>query len=1286
MTMASATLALPDRAGTSGAVSMRRARVLLLIVSLAVLAVMVTCGASASADVYWLNCCNSEKTVEYEKAIWNQYFIGHAGPQGGAGETEFVNATPEEFRVRDPLDAGGIAVGRDYIYEPVFSGIARVPVGGGVPDLEFIKLNNHQNEKHEWEGEIPQDIAVSGEYLYWTTEYRGKGEARTIGVSRAKLDGSEVIPEFIPDTGYVRGLAIEGGHIYWRSTTHIARANLDGSDVEKSFLTVGFNGVGGLAANSGHIYWASTGDPYGGYIGRANINGTEQSNDWIKIPERSGSTGFIAADEEHIYWELAEPGNIFSIARANLSGINIEEQFVTKTGFFWGGLAVTQPQGLSASVSLTGKGGAPLTGKATAVGSTVEATVTVTAPGSNTASVSSLAADPSLTITPSSALSFVSGPSPSSIDGRSIAAGESIQYTDTYTIAGTGHVQAAVEVTGAFEGKPVSTSASTVASLGQPLEVTVSWLSSANGPALELNQPGQPPLPNTIRLADEDKGEIPKEVTARVRIKNTSGVTQENVSLNGVPALSYHSASHALQALPVGVTGTLPDGTIGSLAPGAEAKLEYTVRAAGNGEFDFSPQILSSDSVSTGTNVSQGIGTLTVLPTALLWLSLHRVNPGLIRAGLDTEISGTVTNRSLTRTIEVDPLEAEHEGNAGGGELVSDTSTIRPDGVHLPFQGKIGPGETVDLTGHVYTAVEPETLGKVTYEPTGVVLAADGSSTSLTPSQIGASAGSSDFAIGTEAGEPALPEATIETVLDNFSDAAVKGVGQWSVNELSAAGNLLLHPITGAYGIGKGIAAFAVGGGHAVADASYFVGMVYMLAVAGESMTADERGEFANQIVADFEASHLKADYNVVAGAAGKVLGSFEEAVKTGDYNKVGALAGGTLATGLTSAADALLSDIAFQKITIGMKYAGKAAARSASGGMANAIVLADSIRDAKATATLGKTLKGIDAGTNLLLDGAAALKNSFGLTSKQITELRNYCQRSKIIIAVRSRGARAAELIKKGLAVGKNEIIKLKAVNSYDVEFLGYRPSNINEVVWAEPLSESEVLAQLAKKGANADTRKIVLERLKLRQDEWVDPKIRHVLEDAEKSKSIDWSFDGSGNGAPGANKKQVRRFELKNQPSPVAGTGKRTYQEVLVGNKPGVNPLTRLVPITQDVDLMALLRSDGSIMDVAERVAAYIHLSDILGIEHGETPSWILNGEIMFQKKAKQLADVIPGGEQLAIFAPTGDVTAGFFNPALTIFDNVTKGGRIFFQGGYNNPYSKIKTQIELSLKGMG
>ena len=447
------------------------ARVSLLLVSLAVLSVLVVCAGSARADVYWINCCNSEKTVEYEKDTWNQYFVGRAGPEGGAAEPEFANAAPEDWLTRNVTVGAGIAAGPEYIYYPVSSGIARVPIGGGSPQLEFIPLST-QNEKHEWEGEFPYAIAVAGEYLYWTHQYRGKEGVESKGISRAKLNGSEVITNFIAATEQVRGLAIEGEHIYWRQGIHIARANIDGTEVERTFLNVGYDQVGGLATNGRHIYWASS---LSGYIGRANLNGTEQNNAWIRPPEGASIVGFVAADEQHVYWEAAPGGapNKRSVARvaANAGGggspspSEIEEQFVPKPEFFDGGLAVTPSQALTASVSLTGKGGAPLSGKATARGSTVEATVTVTAPGSDTAPVSALAADPSLTITPSSSLTFVSGPSPSSIDGKTIQPGESVHYTDTYTIAGTGHVQAAVEVTGSYEGKPVSTSASTTATL-----------------------------------------------------------------------------------------------------------------------------------------------------------------------------------------------------------------------------------------------------------------------------------------------------------------------------------------------------------------------------------------------------------------------------------------------------------------------------------------------------------------------------------------------------------------------------------------------------------------------------------------------------------------------------------------------------------------------------------------------------------------------------------------------------------------------------------------------------
>lgn len=114
----------------------------------------------------------------------------------------------------------------------------------------------------------------------------------------------------------------------------------------------------------------------------------------------------------------------------------------------------------------------------------------------------------------------------------------------------------------------------------------------------------------------------------------------------------------------------------------------------------------------------------------------------------------------------------------------------------------------------------------------------------------------------------------------------------------------------------------------------------------------------------------------------------------------------------------------------------------------------------------------------------------------------------------------------------------------------------------------------------------------------------------------------------------------------------------------------------------MMAILTPFGEILNAEQRVKVYKYLANLIGIEHGETPSWILDGEMIFQAKAKILADAIPGGEALAVFGPNRSVTAGFYNPALTTFNNTTKTGRIFFEGGYNSAFylwqAKLKTNL--------
>jgi hypothetical protein len=125
------------------------------------------------------------------------------------------------------------------------------------------------------------------------------------------------------------------------------------------------------------------------------------------------------------------------------------------------------------------------------------------------------------------------------------------------------------------------------------------------------------------------------------------------------------------------------------------------------------------------------------------------------------------------------------------------------------------------------------------------------------------------------------------------------------------------------------------------------------------------------------------------------------------------------------------------------------------------------------------------------------------------------------------------------------------------------------------------------------------------------------------------------------------------------------------MVGNKAG--KAARLVKVTQDVDLVAVLGGDSSILAAKIRAKAYEYLENILGIQHPDTVPWVMGGEVEFEAKTKLLVNHLEGGEALAVFGADGSVRAGFFNPVLTVFDTVTKGGYVFLEGAYNNPYAR-------------
>jgi RTX calcium-binding nonapeptide repeat (4 copies) len=220
------------------------------------------------------------------------------------------------------VDAGDSVIGRcgnvsrsgpagEYIYWPNgFYGesIARANADGTGVNLGFIARSTGQ-------GDQVLRMAVDAHYVFW-------GSARgTIG--RANLDGSAADVGFITGVDRPTALAVDGDHVYWGTFLNgigpaIGRANVDGTGVSRNFIRIETGGLGpnGLAVDGRHIYWTTD----SGMIGRADLDGGNVDQSFI----RGGSRGRgIAFHAPYLYW-----ANSSGIGRASIDGTGVDESFI----------------------------------------------------------------------------------------------------------------------------------------------------------------------------------------------------------------------------------------------------------------------------------------------------------------------------------------------------------------------------------------------------------------------------------------------------------------------------------------------------------------------------------------------------------------------------------------------------------------------------------------------------------------------------------------------------------------------------------------------------------------------------------------------------------------------------------------------------------------------------------------------------------------------------------------------------------------------------------------------
>ena len=176
---------------------------------------------------------------------------------------------------------------------------------------------------------VPATVSA---HIYWTHFTVGA----TGSIGRANLDGSNANRNFITGLKTPRGIAVEGTHIYWTDfgRSSIGRANLDGSDVDQDFIkAVGHGGPPAhptaLAVDRGHIYFSDTAFAV---LVIARING---EGNWLihKIRDVGTVTG-IAVNHAHIYWTWSCPNpNVDcarprGIGRMKLDGTALDRNFI----------------------------------------------------------------------------------------------------------------------------------------------------------------------------------------------------------------------------------------------------------------------------------------------------------------------------------------------------------------------------------------------------------------------------------------------------------------------------------------------------------------------------------------------------------------------------------------------------------------------------------------------------------------------------------------------------------------------------------------------------------------------------------------------------------------------------------------------------------------------------------------------------------------------------------------------------------------------------------------------
>lgn len=139
-------------------------------------------------------------------------------------------------------------------------------------------------------------------------------------IARANLDGSLFDSTFIRTRAdHSCGIDVDSTHVYWADANSdaIGRARLDGSEVDDDFVRPAGDLPCDVVVDSSFVYWANMA---GDTIGRARLDGSDADSDFIVTAEHPCG---LAVNRNAIYWSSNQEGMIWRTDIAGLNGAEV---------------------------------------------------------------------------------------------------------------------------------------------------------------------------------------------------------------------------------------------------------------------------------------------------------------------------------------------------------------------------------------------------------------------------------------------------------------------------------------------------------------------------------------------------------------------------------------------------------------------------------------------------------------------------------------------------------------------------------------------------------------------------------------------------------------------------------------------------------------------------------------------------------------------------------------------------------------------------------------------------